>query len=76
MFRRIVATVLFVQDLAKCATFYRDTLGLQVKDSDPDSAGFSLGDQYFALLEVSAAAHLISKEARGVGAAVLRRSLV
>jgi uncharacterized glyoxalase superfamily protein PhnB len=63
MFRLIVATVLFVQDLAKCATFYRDTLGLQVKDSDPDSAGFSLGDQYFALLEVSAAAHLISSEA-------------
>ncbi len=63
MLHRVVAMVLFVRDLAKCMTFYRDTLGLQVKESDPDSVGFSLGDQYFLLLEVSAAAHLISEEA-------------
>jgi len=63
MLHRVVAMVLFVRDLAKCMTFYRDTLGLQVKESDPDSVGFSLGDQYFLLLEVSAAAHMISEEA-------------
>ena len=63
MFRRIIATVLFVRDLAKCVAFYRDTVGLQVQDSNADSVGFSLGDQYFLLLEVSAAAHLISEEA-------------
>ncbi len=63
MLHGVVAMVLFVRDLAKCMTFYRDTLGLQVKESDPDSVGFSLGDQYFLLLEVSAAAHLISEEA-------------
>ncbi len=63
MLHAVVAMVLFVRDLAKCMTFYRDTLGLQVKESNPDSVGFSLGDQYFLLLEVSAAAHLISEEA-------------
>ncbi len=63
MLHAVVAMVLFVRDLAKCTTFYRDTLGLQVKESNPDSVGFSLGDQYFLLLEVSAAAHLISEEA-------------
>lgn len=63
MLRSIVATVLFVRDLATCVAFYRDTLGLQVKDSDAESTGFSLGNQYFLLLEVSAAAHLISEEA-------------
>jgi lactoylglutathione lyase len=63
MFHSVDATVLFVQDLVKCMTFYRDILGFQVRESDPDSVGFSLGGQYFLLLEVSAAAHLISDEA-------------
>ncbi len=63
MLHAVVAMVLFVRDLAKCMTFYRDTLGLQVKESNPDSVGFSLGGQYFLLLEVSAAAHMISEEA-------------
>jgi uncharacterized glyoxalase superfamily protein PhnB len=44
-------------------TFYRDTLGLQVTESDPAAVGFSLGDRYFFLVEVGAAAHLISSEA-------------
>ena len=62
MFRKVMAMVLFVRDLATCTAFYRDTLGLQVSDSDADSAGFSLGDQYFILLKVSAAAHMIGDE--------------
>jgi len=63
MLHRVVAMVLFVRDLAKCMTFYRDTLGLQVKESDPDSVSFQMENVYFLLLEVSAAAHLISEEA-------------
>jgi catechol 2,3-dioxygenase-like lactoylglutathione lyase family enzyme len=63
MFRSIVAAGLFVRDLTRCVIFYRDTLGLQVTESDPNSVGFSLGDRYFFLVEVSAAAHLISSEA-------------
>jgi lactoylglutathione lyase len=63
MFHRIDATVLFVRDLARCMTFYRDTLGLQVQESDPDSVSFKMENVYFLLLKASAAAHLISEEA-------------
>ena len=57
-----MATVLFVRDLARCMTFYRDTLGLQVQENTPDSVSFHMENVYFLLLEVSAAAHMISEE--------------
>jgi lactoylglutathione lyase len=63
MFDRVMATVLFVRDLAGCMTFYRDTLGLQVQESDPNSVSFQMENVYFLLLEISAAAHMISEEA-------------
>ncbi|HEY5003878.1 MAG TPA: VOC family protein [Ktedonobacteraceae bacterium] len=63
MFHRIAATVLFVRDLARCLTFYRDTLGLQVTESTPERASFQMENVYFLLLEVSAAAHMISEQA-------------
>jgi len=63
MIHRIDATVLFVRDLARCLTFYQDTLGLQVKNSDPDSVAFQLENQYLLLLEVGAAADLIRSRA-------------
>jgi lactoylglutathione lyase len=62
MIHSIVATVMFVQDLAKCMAFYRDTLGLDMRQSDADSASFKLENQYFLLLQVSAAADLIGEE--------------
>jgi catechol 2,3-dioxygenase-like lactoylglutathione lyase family enzyme len=62
MIHRIDATVLFVRDLARSLTFYRDTLGLKVKNSDPNSVAFLMEDRYLLLLEVSAAADLISSE--------------
>jgi catechol 2,3-dioxygenase-like lactoylglutathione lyase family enzyme len=52
MFHRVVATVLFVRDLARCMTFYRDTLGLQVQESTPDFVSFHMENLYFLLLEV------------------------
>ena len=61
MIRRIVATELFVRDLSRCATFYRDTLGLEGQEDGPGSVVFKIGDVYFFLLEVSAAADLISE---------------
>ncbi len=64
MFRKVVATVVFVRDLDKCTAFYRDTLGLRMQESDPDSAGFQLENVYLILLKVSAAAGLINEEAR------------
>jgi Uncharacterized protein conserved in bacteria len=66
MINRIDATVLFVRDLARCTTFYRDTLKFQVKESDPNSVSFLMEDRYFLLLEVSAAADLISSEANAL----------
>ena len=63
MFHSVVATVLFVRDLASCLTFYRDTLGFEVQESDPDSVSFQMENVYFLLLEVSVAAHMISEEA-------------
>ena len=63
MFHRIDATVLFVRDLARCLTFYRDTLGLEIQESDPDSVSFQMENVYFLLLEVSAAARMISEGA-------------
>jgi lactoylglutathione lyase len=63
MFHKVEAMVLFVGDLDKCMTFYQDILGLQMTDRNPDSVGFSIGGQYFLLLKVSAAAHMVSEEA-------------
>lgn len=63
MIRKIDAAVLFVQDRAKCTTFYRDMLGLPVTFSDDSSVAFRLEDQDFVLLDVSAAAQMISEEA-------------
>lgn len=62
MIYRIDATVVFVRDLARCTTFYRDTIGLQVANSDPNSVAFRLENQYLLLLAVSAAADLIRSE--------------
>jgi lactoylglutathione lyase len=61
MFRRIIASVLFVKDLAACTTFYRDTLGLPVIESDSNGVTIQMENVYFILLEVSAAASLIGK---------------
>jgi lactoylglutathione lyase len=76
MMQRIIATVLFVRDLANCMTFYRDTLGLQMTESDSESASFRLGDLYFLLLEVSAAAHLLGEEANALNIAGGPRGLL
>jgi lactoylglutathione lyase len=62
MVRNIVASVLFVRNLDRCLTFYRDTLGLEVQNSDAHSAAFKMEDIYFLLLDPSAAASLIDSE--------------
>jgi lactoylglutathione lyase len=59
MIHGIVATVLFVRDLDKCLAFYRDTLKLQVAESDADSVSFVIDGRYLLLLKFSAAADLI-----------------
>ena len=61
--RKFDAAVLFVQDRNKCRLFYRNMLGLQETFSDANSVAFRLEDQDFVLLDVSAAAKMISPEA-------------
>ena len=63
MFRNIMAVHLVVRDLAKCTEFYRDTLGLQVREnwSTPDSIAFQIDNVYFWVLEASGAARLVSE---------------
>jgi lactoylglutathione lyase len=61
VFQRVVATIVFVQDLAKCQTFYRDTLGLNMTDSGSNFANFTVGNVQVHLLEVSTAADLIGE---------------
>lgn len=62
MLRRIIATELIVRDLATCAAFYRDTLGLQMTESEPDHVVFKVGDLYLFLLEAAGAAQMMSEE--------------
>ncbi len=62
VFDKIMAVELLVRDLAKCTAFYRDTLGLEVRESDPDSVSFKMGNVYFFLLELTGAAAMVSEK--------------
>ncbi len=64
MFHKIMATELLVRDLARCTAFYRDTLGLEVQESEstPDSVSFRMENVHFFLLEISAAVQMISEK--------------
>jgi lactoylglutathione lyase len=64
MFDNIMAIELLVRDLAKCTAFYRDTLGLQVRESEStsNSVSFQMGNAYFFLLEISGATRMVSSE--------------
>ena len=63
MIHKIEAMVVFVQDLAGCTAFYRDTFKLQYQGSDADSASFLLEEGlYLILLSPSGAADLLGTE--------------
>lgn len=61
MIRKVVAVELFVRDLATCAAFYRDAIGLDVQMSDADSFIFKIGDVYFFVMTTAGASDLISE---------------
>lgn len=65
MIRTVGAIVLFVEDLEKCLTFYRDTLGLKVVFSDDVSHDIKFGEQDFLLLQRSAAIDMLGEAAVG-----------
>ncbi len=64
MFRKLMAVELIVQDLATCTAFYRDTLGLQVRESEStsNSVSFQMDNVYFFLLEAEGAAQMVSSQ--------------
>jgi lactoylglutathione lyase len=64
MFHKLMAIELIVRDLARCTEFYRDTLGLEVRESEstPDSVSFQIDNVYFFLLEARGAAQMVSSE--------------
>ena len=63
MIQKVAAVVLFVQDLAGCTAFYRDTFKLRYQESDADGASFLLENGlYLILLSPSGAADLLSTD--------------
>ena len=63
MIRKIEAIVLFVQDLAGCTAFYRDTFKLQHQGSDANSSAFLLQEGLpLILLSPAGAADLLGKQ--------------
>jgi len=63
MIHKIEAMVLFVQDLAGCTVFYRDTFKLQYQGSDANSASFLLEKGlYLILLSPRGAADLLGTQ--------------
>ncbi len=63
MIHKIEAMVVFVQDLAGCTAFYRDTFKLEYKGSDANSANFLLEEGlYLILLSPSGAADLLATD--------------
>ncbi|HEX7735079.1 MAG TPA: VOC family protein [Ktedonobacteraceae bacterium] len=62
MINSIMATVVFVRDLARCTAFYRDTFKLPYTGSDAASSTFLLQERYLILLSVSGAADLLGSD--------------
>ncbi len=62
MINGIMATVVFVRDLARCTAFYRDTLKLPYAGSDASSSNFLLQERYLILLSISGAADLLGSD--------------
>jgi lactoylglutathione lyase len=62
MINGIIATVVFVRDLDRCTTFYRETFKLPYTGSDADSSTFLLQERYLILLSASGAADLLGSD--------------
>jgi lactoylglutathione lyase len=63
MINKVEAIVLFVQDLAGCTAFYRDTFTLPYQGSDAQSATFLLQDGlYLILLSPQGSANLLATD--------------
>jgi catechol 2,3-dioxygenase-like lactoylglutathione lyase family enzyme len=61
--KRIDVVVLFVTDLERAKTFYRDTIGLRMAFEDESSAYFELETASLLLLNIAGAQDLLTSEA-------------
>jgi len=63
MLNKLTATVIFVNDLKACMTFYQDFLGLESQFTDEVSVAYKMGNLDFVLLETAAAVEMVGEEA-------------
>jgi len=62
MFEKVSAIGLFVADLDQSVEFYRDRIGLTLKTQEKGFAAFDLGGVELALLDLPAAAEMITED--------------
>lgn len=62
MINSISATVLFVKNLEKSVSFYRDILGFSVKNTDDGFVAFDVNGHEFALMDINNASKMISSK--------------
>jgi lactoylglutathione lyase len=62
MIRKVNAVVLFVQDLERVMTFYRDTVGIEVVFSDDVSYALRLEGQDFAIVKASTGVEMLNED--------------
>lgn len=62
MINELMAMVVFVQDMDRCTTFYRDIFKLPYIGSDANSSTFRLKGQHLILLSVAGAADLLGSD--------------
>ena len=63
MINTVSATLFFVRDFDASVKFYRDTMGFPAHDGTEDFMAFTVGDKTIAIMEINAAAKMITAEA-------------
>lgn len=76
MYTNLSATVIIVDDLEKCVTFYQDILGLKSTFTDDVSAAYSMEGHDFVLLKVPTAVDMMGESALSLGQGVSHRVML
>lgn len=63
MFSKVNAIVLMVKNFDDCVIFYRDTIGLKLKEQDKGYMSFHLEGQELCLIELSVASSMVTEKA-------------
>ncbi len=76
MLDKLTATVIFVDDLKTCTTFYENFLGLESLFTDEVSAAYKMEGHDFVLLETPAAIEMVGEDALSLGKGVAHRIML